>query len=81
VRNGWYDGVTFHRVLQGFVAQAAIPRHGFGFRLRFSNEITDLKFDKSRLVAMANAGPIRRSQFFITYALPATGCGYTIFGR
>jgi len=85
VRNGWYDGVTFHRVLQGFVAQAGDPSGtGFGSPgYAFSNEITDLKFDKAGLVAMANAGPDSNgSQFFITYApAPQLDGGYTIFGQ
>ena len=85
VRNGWYDGVTFHRVLQGFVAQAGDPSGtGFGSPgYAFSNEISDLKFDKAGLVAMANAGPDSNgSQFFITYApAPQLDGGYTIFGQ
>jgi cyclophilin family peptidyl-prolyl cis-trans isomerase len=84
-RNGWYDGVTFHRVIQDFVAQAGDPS-GTGFGTpgyAFSNEISDLKFDKAGLVAMANAGPDSNgSQFFITFA-PASRLdgSYTIFGQ
>ena len=85
-RQGWYDGVTFHRVLPGFVAQAGDPT-GTGYGgpgYAFKNEIlAGLNFDQAGLLAMANAGPDSNgSQFFITYA-PVTQLngGYTIFGR
>ena len=85
-RNGWYDGVTFHRVLPGFVAQAGDPS-GTGYGgpgYAFKNETSPgLNFDQAGLLAMANAGPDSNgSQFFITFA-PATQLngGYTIFGR
>jgi cyclophilin family peptidyl-prolyl cis-trans isomerase/protein-disulfide isomerase len=84
--NGWYDGVTFHRVLEGFVAQTGDPT-GTGYGgpgYRFSNETeTDLIFDRAGLVAMANAGPQSNgSQFFITFnELPDLNGGYTIFGE
>ncbi len=84
-RNGWYDGVTFHRVLQGYIAQAGDPS-GTGYGgpgYAFVNEISDLKFDQAGLLAMANAGPDSNgSQFFITFA-PADKLngGYTIFGE
>jgi cyclophilin family peptidyl-prolyl cis-trans isomerase len=85
-RNGWYDGVTFHRVLPGFVAQSGDPSGtGFGSPgYAFVNETTpDLKYDKPGVVGMANAGKDSNgSQFFITYA-PASQLdgGYTIFGQ
>lgn len=85
-RQGWYDGVTFHRVLPGFVAQAGDPS-GTGYGgpgYVFVNEVLpDLTFDKEGLLAMANSGPDSNgSQFFITYA-PAERLngGYTIFGQ
>ncbi len=85
-REGWYNGVTFHRVLPGFVAQAGDPS-GTGYGgpgYAFKNEISDdLNFDQAGLLAMANAGlDSNGSQFFITYA-PATQLNrsYTIFGR
>ena len=84
--NGWFDGVTFHRVLEGFVAQAGDPT-GTGIGnpgYRFSNEISsDLVFDREGLVAMANSGPdTNGSQFFITYGpSPNLNGGYTIFGE
>jgi cyclophilin family peptidyl-prolyl cis-trans isomerase len=84
-QNGWYDGVTFHRVIPGFVAQAGDPT-GTGYGgpgYAFKNEITDLKFDKAGLVGMANAGADSNgSQFFITYApAPNLDNSYTIFGQ
>ncbi len=84
--NGWFDGITFHRVLPGFVAQTGDPT-GTGYGgpgYRFSNEVaSDLVFDRAGLVAMANAGPESNgSQFFITYdAAPDLNGGYTIFGE
>jgi cyclophilin family peptidyl-prolyl cis-trans isomerase len=84
--NGWYDGVTFHRVVPGFVAQAGDPS-GTGFGTpgyAFRNEISsDLKFDGAGVVGMANAGADSNgSQFFITYsAQPTLDGSYTIFGR
>jgi cyclophilin family peptidyl-prolyl cis-trans isomerase/protein-disulfide isomerase len=84
-RQGWYNGVTFHRVLPGFVAQAGDPsgtgRGNPGYF--FNNEPNDLKFDRPGMVAMANSGPdTNGSQFFITFA-PASHLdgGYTIFGQ
>lgn len=84
--NGWYDGVTFHRVIPGFVAQGGDPT-GTGFGgpgYAFDNEISpDLKFDQPGLLSMANSGPgSNGSQFFITLSpLPNLDGGYTIFGR
>ncbi len=91
-KNGWYDGVTFHRVLTDFMAQGGDPT-GLGLGgpgYEFPNEVTGLKFDKEGLVAMANAGPdTNGSQFFITYgpaaqldaADPTKEANYTIFGE
>ena len=84
--NGWYDDVTFHRVLEGFIAQSGDPT-GTGFGgpgYAFSNEIVpELNFKEGGLLAMANAGPDSNgSQFFITFGpSPQLDGGYTIFGR
>ena len=84
--NGWFDGITFHRVLPGFVAQTGDPS-GTGYGnpgYRFSIEASaELVFDRPGLVAMANSGPDSNgSQFFITYApAPNLNGGYTIFGE
>lgn len=82
---GYFDGVTFHRVLEGFMAQGGDPTGsgsgGPGYE--FINEDSDLTFDKAGVVAMANAGrDTNGSQFFITFgATPQLNGGYTIFGQ
>jgi cyclophilin family peptidyl-prolyl cis-trans isomerase/protein-disulfide isomerase len=84
-REGWYDNVSFHRVLPGFVAQTGDPT-GTGFGgpgFAYINETSDLKFDQEGVLAMANSGPdTNGSQFFITYAPLAQLDGdYSIFGQ
>ena len=84
-RQGWFNGVTFHRVIPGFMAQAGDPS-GTGQGnpgYFFNNETSDLKFDKPGMVGMANSGPnTNGSQFFITYAPSAHLNGtYTVFGQ
>ncbi len=84
-RDGYFDGVTFHRVLDGFMAQGGDPTGtgmgGPGYE--FVNEDSDLTFDKAGVVAMANAGrDTNGSQFFITFGPQAfLNGGYTIFGQ
>lgn len=84
-RDGYFDGVTFHRVLEGFMAQTGDPtgtgRGGPGYK--FENEDSDLVFDKAGVVAMANAGrDTNGSQFFITFGpTPQLNGDYTIFGQ
>jgi cyclophilin family peptidyl-prolyl cis-trans isomerase len=84
-RDGYYNGVTFHRVLDGFMAQGGDPTGTGGGSpgYTFVNENSDLTFDKPGVVAMANAGKdTNGSQFFITFTpqLQLNG-GYTIFGQ
>jgi cyclophilin family peptidyl-prolyl cis-trans isomerase len=85
-RQGYYNGVTFHRVISGFMAQTGDPtgtgRGGPGYQ--FASEISPaLKHDSEGIVAMANAGPnTNGSQFYITYApAPHLDGGYNIFGK
>ncbi len=84
-RQGFYNCVTFHRVLEGFMAQtgdqAGTGMEGPGYE--FVNEINDLLFDKAGVVAMANAGPdTNGSQFFITFvSVGLSESDYTIFGQ
>jgi cyclophilin family peptidyl-prolyl cis-trans isomerase len=85
-RNGWFDGITFHRVIPGQIAQTGDPTGtglgGPGYA--FGDEISpDLKFDQAGVVGMANAGPgSNGSQFFITLGpMPNLDGSYTIFGR
>lgn len=81
----FFDGVTFHRVLQGFMAQGGDPTGtgtgGPGYQ--FVNEENEFTFDRAGVMAMANAGPdTNGSQFFITFAPAAyLNGGYTIFGQ
>jgi cyclophilin family peptidyl-prolyl cis-trans isomerase len=84
-RDGFYDGTTFHRVLEGFMAQGGDPLGtglgGPGYE--FANEENGLLFDKPGVVAMANHGrDTNGSQFFITFG-PADWLNgsYTIFGQ
>ena len=82
---GYFDGVTFHRVLQDFMAQGGDPTGtgGGGPGYEFVNEDSDLTFDKEGVVAMANAGrDTNGSQFFITFGPQEYLNGnYTIFGQ
>ena len=84
-RQGYFDGVTFHRVLPGFMAQGGDPTGtgGGGPGYEFVNEDSDLTFDKAGVVAMANAGRnTNGSQFFITFGpQPTLNGNYTIFGQ
>lgn len=82
---GYYNGTTFHRVLEDFMAQGGDPTGtgmgGPGYE--FENEDSDLTFDQEGVVAMANAGrDTNGSQFFITFGPQEyLNGGYTIFGR
>jgi peptidylprolyl isomerase len=84
-RQGYFDGVTFHRVLEGFMAQGGDPTGtgGGGPGYQFVNEDNDLTFGKAGVVAMANAGrDTNGSQFFITFGPDHRLDGdYTIFGQ
>jgi cyclophilin family peptidyl-prolyl cis-trans isomerase len=83
-REGFYDGVTFHRVISGFMIQAGDPtgtgRGGPGYRFR--DELEGDGSYKRGTVAMANAGPnTNGSQFFICHSDAGLPHSYTIFGR
>ncbi len=85
-RQGFFDGLGFHRVVPGFVIQGGDPSGdgtgGPGYQ--FENEEVDgLDFDRPGLLAMANSGPdTNGSQFFITTApTPNLNEGYTLFGE
>ncbi len=85
-RNGWYNDITFHRVVPDLFAQTGDPS-GTGKGNPGYYIITEidpsLKFDRPGVVAMVNSGPdTSGSQFFITYAATPDFDGqYTIFGQ
>jgi peptidyl-prolyl cis-trans isomerase B (cyclophilin B) len=86
IKEGFYNGVTFHRVIEQFMIQGGDPtgtgRGGPGYR--FEDELADnpLKHG-SKVISMANAGPnTNGSQFFITHLpQPHLDGKHTVFGR
>ena len=85
-RQGYYDGVTFHRVISDFMIQGGDPegtgRGGPGYK--FGDEFADnpLKHERG-VLSMANAGPnTNGSQFFITHSpQPHLNGRHTVFGK
>ena len=86
-RDGFYDGVIFHRVLDGFMAQGGDPtgsgRGGPGYRWDDEPAALRLRHDAPGTLSMANAGPnTNGSQFFITFApTPHLDRRHAVFGR
>ncbi|MFL5768362.1 MAG: peptidylprolyl isomerase, partial [Actinomycetota bacterium] len=89
-KQGFFDGLTFHRILKGFALQGGDPlgngTGGPGYQ--FPNEVDkSLTFGKPGVVAMANSGPdTNGSQWFVTLGAdtnlnPSSSASYTIFGQ
>ncbi len=88
IKNGYYNGIAFHRIIKDFMVQGGDPTEsGRGgesiWGKAFKDEFTNLVFDKPGILAMANAGRnTNGSQFFITtIPTPWLNGRHTIFGK
>jgi len=88
IKNGYYNGIAFHRIIHNFMIQGGDPTEtGRGgesiWKKPFKDEFKNKVFDKPGILAMANAGPwTNGSQFFITTVpTPWLNGHHTIFGQ
>ena len=88
VKNGYYNGIAFHRIIKNFMIQGGDPTEsGRGgesiWKKSFKDEFKNKTFDGAGILAMANRGPhTNGSQFFITTAAtPWLNGHHTIFGK
>jgi peptidyl-prolyl cis-trans isomerase B (cyclophilin B) len=85
-KEGFYDGVIFHRVISDFMIQSGDPtgtgRGGPGYKFEDEFEGNPLRHE-TKVISMANAGPnTNGSQFFITHSPQAHLDGmHTVFGK
>lgn len=86
-REGYYDNTTFHRVINGFMAQGGDPtgtgRGGPGYKFNDEPGALALRHDVPGVLSMANAGPNSNgSQFFITHGpTPHLNGKHAVFGK